>query len=216
MTWPAIDKISAMHRLPVGYRYEQLGRSEIPDLIRAIQTWHPDISVGIGSCYVRENFYHDKVFLRGEKENDFYVVLIKYHDELAGMGSWEWEPDALTLYTRLGIVAPAHRGTGVAGRAVEFTTNLARAMGAGFVYGLATLKMPQAQLALERAGYQLLGFVPGYDRELVAPGVVKRVYEAVYAKVLVSEDELLRPDPNNLSPKARALWDLLFPSPPTA
>jgi len=88
-------------------------------------------------------------------------------------------------------------------------------MGAGFVYGLATLKMPQAQLALERAGYQLLGFVPGYDRELVTPGVVKRVYEAVYAKVLVPDEELLRPDPKNMSPKARALWELLFPSPPS-
>jgi hypothetical protein len=30
--------------------------------------------------------------------------------------------------------------------------------------------------------------------------VVKRVYEAVYAKVLVPDDELLRPDPKNLWP----------------
>ena len=84
-------------------------------------------------------------------------------------------------------------------------------MGAGFIYGLATLKIPNMQLALERAGYQLLGFVPGYDREEVAPGVVKRVYEAVYGKVLVPDDELLRPDPKNLSPKARALFELIFP-----
>ena len=76
---------------------------------------------------------------------------------------------------------------------------------------MATLKIPNMQLALERAGYQLLGFVPGYDREEVAPGVVKRVFEAVYAKVLVSEEELLRPDPKNLSPKARALFELMFP-----
>jgi hypothetical protein len=41
--------------------------------------------------------------------------------------------------------------------------------------------------------------------------VIKRVFEAVYAKVLVSEEELLRPDPKNLSPKAKALFDLLFP-----
>jgi len=215
MTWPTIDTMSAMHRLPDGYHYEQLGRGGIPDLIRAIQTWHPDISIGVGSCYLRESFYEDKVYLRGEEEKDFYVILIKYGDELAGMGSWEWEPDALTLYARVGIVAPEHRGSGVAGRSVEFTINLARAMGAGFVYGMATLKVPHMQLALERAGYQLLGFVPGYDRELVAPGVVKRVYEAVYAKVLVPDDELLRPDIKNLSPKAKALWELLFPSPPT-
>jgi hypothetical protein len=213
MNWPTIEAMSTMHRLPEGYRYEQLARAEIPALIAGIEAWHPDIAIGIGSAYLRESFYFDKVFLRGEEEKDFYVVLIQYGDELAGMGSWEREPDALTLYARLGIVAPAHRGTRIAGRSAEFTTNLARAMGAGFVYGLATLKMPHMQLAMERAGYQLLGFVPGYDREMVAPGVVKRVYEAVYAKVLVPEDELLRPDLANLSPKARALWELLFPDP---
>ena len=48
---------------------------------------------------------------------------------------------------------------------------------------MATLKAPYIQIALERAGYQLLGFVPGYDREVVASGDVKRVFEAVYAKV---------------------------------
>lgn len=211
MKWPATDDIAKLHGLPEGYRFEQLRRSDIPALISAIAAWHPDISIGIGSCYLRESFYTEKVFLRDEVEKDLYVVLIMHGEELAGMGSWEREPDALTLYARLGIVAPVHRGLKISVRAVEFSENLARAMGAGFVYGLATLKVPSMQLALERAGYQLLGFVPGYDREVVAPGLVKRVYEAVYAKVLVPDEELLRPDPKNLSPKARALFEVLFP-----
>jgi hypothetical protein len=84
-------------------------------VIRAIQMWHPDISIGVGSCYLRESFYQEKVYLRGENEKDFYVILSKYGNELAGMGSWEWEPDALTLYARSGIVAPEHRGSGIAG-----------------------------------------------------------------------------------------------------
>ena len=211
MKWPSTSELPALHTLPEGYRFEQLRRSEIPSLISAIAAWHPDISVGIGSCYLRESFYTDKVFLRDEIEKDFFVVLIMRGEELAGMGSWEREPDALTLYARLGIVAPKHRGQKISIRAVEFSENLARAMGAGFVYGLATLKVPSMQLALERAGYRLLGFVPGYDREVVAPGLVKRVYEAVYAKVLVPDEDLLRPDPKNLSPKARALFSVLFP-----
>jgi hypothetical protein len=95
---------------------------------------------------------------------------------------------------------------------MQFGESLARAMGAGFIYSLATLKIPNMQLALEHAGYQLLGFAPGYDREMVAPGVVKRVYEAFYAKVLVSAEDLLRPDPRNLSPRAKALFDVLFPN----
>ena len=91
-----------------------------------------------------------------------------------------------------------------------------RLMGAEFFFGLATLKIPHMQHALESAGWQLIGFTSGYDREEVAPGVVKRVFEGVYTKVLVPEEELLRPDPKNLTPRARALFDVLFPSPPAA
>ena len=50
---------------------------------------------------------------------------------------------------------------------------------------------------------------PGYDRELV-DGVVKRVYQAVYAKLLVPEDRVLRPEPKNLTPGAKAQFELLF------
>jgi hypothetical protein len=212
MKWPSDDEISAMLRLPEGYRGERLKRSEIPALAAAIAVWHPDISVGVASCYLRESFYLEKALLEGETETDLLVIVIKRGDELAAMGCWEREQDALAIYARLGVIAPQHRGAHLAVRAMEFGENLARAMGAGFIYGLATLKIPNAQLALEHAGYQLLGFAPGYDREMVAPGVVKRVYEAFYAKVLVPEDELLRPDPANLSPKARALFDVLFPN----
>ena len=45
-------------------------------------------------------------------------------------------------------------------RAMEFGERLARAMGAGFIYGLATLKIPHMQLALERAGLSAAWFRP--------------------------------------------------------
>ena len=89
--------------------------------------------------------------------------------------------------------------------------NISRSMGAQFQYSLATLTTPHLQWALEHAGYRLLGFFLGYGREETAPGVVKRVYEAVYAKLLVSEDEVHPPDPKNMTPKTKALFDLLFP-----
>jgi hypothetical protein len=211
MNWPGDDEISTMLALPEGYRGERLKRAEIPALVASIAVWHPDISVGAASCYLREDFYADKAFLDVEAEKDLLVIVIKRDDELAGMGSWEREQDALAIYARFGAIAPQHRGAKLAVRAMEFGEKLGRAMGAGFIYGLATLKIPHMQLALERAGYRLLGFAPGYDREMVAPGVVKRVYEAYYAKVLVPDEELLRPDPKNLSPKAKALFDVLFP-----
>ena len=211
MNWPSDEDLSTMLVLPEGYRGERLRRSEIPALVTAIAVWHPDIAIGAASCYLREEFFADKAFVDGETGKDLLVIVIKHGDEFAGFGSWEREQDALTIYARFGAIAPQHRGAKLAVRAMEFGERLARAMGAGFIYGLATLKVPHMQLALERAGYQLLGFAPGYDREMVAPGVVKRVYEAFYAKVLVPDEDLLRPDPKNLSPKAKALFDVLFP-----
>lgn len=50
----------------------------------------------------------------------------------------------------------------------------------------------------------------GFDRVEVAPGIVKRVYQAVYAKLLVAEDEVQWPDPKNMTPRAHALFELLF------
>ena len=81
----------------------------------------------------------------------------------------------------------------------------------GLAYGMATLKAPHAQRAFERAGWRLIGITPGYDQEIVAPGVVRRVYEAVYTKVLVDEASLLRPERHNLTPETLGLLQHLFP-----
>jgi len=40
---------------------------------------------------------------------------------------------------------------------------------------------------------------------------VKRVYEAVFGKILVSDAEMLRPDPAHLTPRTRALFEQMFP-----
>ena len=211
MNWPTTEQFSAMISLPDGYRFERLTRADIPALIEAIKLWHPDIAVGGGSCYLREDFYNDHVYLEGETEKNILVCLFRYGDELAGMWSWEQEPDALTLYARLIIIAPSHRSAKLASNVMPMAEVAGRLMGAEFFFGLATLKIPHMQHALEKAGWQLIGFTSGYDQEQVAPGVVKRVFEGVYTKVLVPEEELHRPDPANLTPKARSLFDVLFP-----
>lgn len=211
MKWPSEEQISAMTLLPPGYRQEQLRRTGVPSLIGGIQEWHPEIAVGAASCYLREDFYTSKVFLAGETETDIIVYVIKQGDDLAAMWSLEQEPEALSVYGRLVVVAPEHGRTKIAFALLEIFESVGRSMGAEFLYGMATLKVPHMQRTLEGADYRLIGFVPGYDREMVAPGVVKRVYEAVYAKVLVPEEKLLRPDPENMTPATKALFDLLFP-----
>jgi GNAT superfamily N-acetyltransferase len=209
--WPTTSGFSRLVPLPEGYCFTELDRAMIPALIDAIKVWHPAISTGVASCYLREDFYRRRVVLDGDNDRDIIVVPFTFAGQLAGVWSFEREIDSLAIYGRLLIVAPEHRGARLAGAAMNGTEALGRAMGAAFIYAMATLKIPQAQRALESAGYRLLGFLPGYDREEVSPGVVKRVYEAVYAKLLVPEDEVLRPDPRNLTPRARMLYALLFP-----
>ncbi|MDQ3024551.1 MAG: hypothetical protein M3R04_09255, partial [bacterium] len=154
--------------------------------------------------------------LDGEGDKDVWVARIMFNDEMVGMWSFERELDLLAIYGRLIIVAPAHRGAKLSVFTLSGTENLGRAMGAAFMYALATLRNPYAQQALEHAGYRLLGFFPGYDREEVAPGVVKRVYQSVYAKLLVPEDEVHWPNPKNMTPTARSLYELLFSDRPAA
>jgi hypothetical protein len=126
------------------------------------------------------------------------------------MWSVEREVEALAIYARLIVVAPAHRGARVSGMLTVAYENVGRAMGAEFLYAMVALNIIQQQRALESAGFRLLGFMPGYDRQLVSPGVVKRVYLAVYAKLLVPEEKVQRPDPKNLTPRAKRVFELLF------
>ncbi len=210
MKWPAIDQMVPWVPLPNGYRFAQLDRANIAPLIAAIKVWHPDIAVGVTSCYLREDFYHSRVCLGADDDKDIYVYSIWFNDELAGMWSVEREVEALAIYARLIVMSPAHRGAKVSGMLTVAYENVGRAMGAEFLYAMVPLNVVQQQRALESAGFRLLGFLPGYDRQLVAPGVVKRIYLAAYAKLLVDEEKVQRPDPKNLTPRAKRVFELLF------
>ncbi len=211
MQWPTLEKISLMSPLPEGYHYAFMTRDDIAPVISSIREWFPSVTVGLGSWYLAEQFYLDDVVMEDDMNKSVLVLLIKKGIELVGFGSWERESAALTLFARLGAIAPAHRGARMAVTAMELGEKMGRAMGAGFIYTLATMKMPQMQLALERAGYQLIGFMPGYDREETSPGIVKRVFEAGYAKRLAPAEEFLRPEDKNMTPNAKRLFDMIFP-----
>lgn len=210
MKWPAIETLRELIPLPAGYDFLAFERSHIEPLIAALKTWHPEITVGISSCYLHEDFYLKRVVLPGREEAEILVVPIACNGDMIGMWSFEREIDSLAIYGRLIVLAPEHRGAGLSVLAMQGTEHVGRNMGAAFMYALATLQHPYAQRALESAGYRLVGFFPGYDRVEVAPGVVKRVYQAVYAKLLVSEDEVQWPQPKNMSPRAHVLFELLF------
>jgi hypothetical protein len=209
--WPTIEALATLAPLPAGYRFAPIDLAGLVPLIAALKSWYPEISVGSNSCYLREDFYRDRVCLGNGTEKDIYASRIMFGNDLIGFWSFEREVDSLAIYGRLIVVAPAHRGARLTAHAMAGTESIGRAMGAAFMYTFVTLKNPYAQQALERAGYRLLGFFPGRDREEIAPGVVKRVYQAVYAKLLVSADKVHWPEVKNMTPKARETYELLFP-----
>jgi GNAT superfamily N-acetyltransferase len=209
--WPSVAELGVSAPLPDGYRYELLSRSRMPELVDFLRACYPGIEVGNASCHLREDFYASRASLAGEADGDFFVVVFRHGEELAGMHSTERDIDSEVLYGRIGAIAPAHRGRGLAVSFLEMMEALGRAVGAGMVYGLATLKYPQMQRGFEHRGWKLVGIMPGFDQELVEPGVVKRVYESVYVKLLTPETDLLCPRAADLTPAGRALFELLYP-----
>jgi GNAT superfamily N-acetyltransferase len=197
--------------LPPGYRYAQFGRADIAPLISSLKAWYPSMTAGANSCYLREDFYLKRVGLDGDVDHDVIGIRIMRGEALAGFWSFEREVDSLAIWGRLLVVAPEHRGAKVSVHALSGAEGIGRAMGAAFLYAFAPLSTPYVQQGLERAGYRLLGFFPGRDREEVAPGIVKRVYQAVYARLLAPEDQVHWPDPRKMTPRAREMYGLLFP-----
>jgi hypothetical protein len=210
MNWVAINELSNKLPIPTGYRMEQLKRSEIPEAIRCFRDWFPDVTVGAESCYQREDFYSREVSLEGEPERDVIVFLLKKDQELVAICSLQRSEDTLILYGRLGAIAPRYRGAKLAYIAPALMEAMGRAMGMEVIYGLAEFTIPNMQMVLERAGFQIVGIVPASDRLMVAPGVTKRVYEAIYVKVLAADAEILRPQAESMTPRTKALYDFLF------
>ena len=211
MKWPELADIETRVPPPEGCRVTRLNRRDIPLLIDSIRRWYPDVAVGGASCYLTQAFFETDETLEGEVDKPLLVVMVWKGEALVGFVSWDWEEAPQALYARFGVVDPEHRALGMGTFSMQFGEALGRLMGAGFIYSMCTLKMPNMQKAFERAGYRLLGFAPGYDRELVSPGVVKRVFEAYYAKILVPHDQLSVPQIKNMTPQTLALFQALFP-----
>ena len=207
-----IRRLAALAPLGEGYRFELLSQAEVGPLVGLLSSWFPDISVGSASVYLREEFYEQRVFFEGGPPREEFVMLLKCGDEVAGMFSFALCLDTLSAYARLGVAAPEHRGARLAFAGLQFVEALGRRLGLGYAYGMATMKAPYVQRAFERAGWRLSGITPGYDREMVAPGIVKRVYEALYTRVLASEACLETPQEHNLTPGTRDLFRRLHRS----
>lgn len=115
---------------------------------------------------------------------------------------------------RLGAVDEQHRGVGLSQIVPPVIEALGREIGAEAVLQIVTMRSHHMQAVSEQFGYTLCGIIPGFDRDMVKPGVIKRVCEAYYIKLLVDESNVHIPRASALTEKTSQLWQFLFPQIP--
>jgi hypothetical protein len=140
----------------------------------------------------------------------FPVVVRHCSEGVVALITFEKSLLARSIGCRLGVLAPEHRRTQLALLGPMLLEELGRAIGAELAQYYATLRSRHQQVIAERRGFQLVGIVPGRDRAMISEGQIKRVYEALYAKVLVSDDHMHLPERAALTARTRAVWAALF------
>jgi hypothetical protein len=207
---PALAVLSET-KMPRGYVLGRLRRAEVPDLVDRLRAWYPDIVVGAESCHLRPEFYYEQTALaESEQDRQILPVVAKQGDVVVAMITFEMNRLSLTITSRMGAVAPEHRGSGLALLGPRLLESIGRAIGAELAYYFATLKSAHQQVLAERLRYRIVGIVPAFDRDMVRPGEVKRVYEAIYAKVLVNDQDVAVPEQGVLTARTRAVWNAVF------
>lgn len=213
-TWSAGLAVLQRIALPEGYALEQLSSVDVPAVTAQLARWYPDIQVGMESPHLQPEFYFAHTQLADRPEpRELLPLVIRHHEQgIVALVSYERNVLARSITCRLGVLAPEHRIAQLALVGPLLLEELGRALGAELVYYFATLKTRHQQVIAERRGFQLVGIVPGYDRDVIEEGVVKRVYEALYAKLLVSHDQVHTPALESFTARTRAVWSALFDS----
>ncbi len=212
MKWPTIDQVRDFVALPTGYAWDYIKREEIDVAIEFFRTWFPSISVGLGSAFMSRRFYEEHVVLQDEANRSILAAVVRHHHEIVAIATWEKVDGADVISGRVGAVAKPHRQSNLAVAAQALGEKMGRWMGAGLIYGMATTRTPYMQRALEQAGYRAVGIMPGLDREETEPGVVRRVYEVIYAKQLAPDADFLIPAQQHFTPAVARLYAEIFRS----
>lgn len=213
-SWERALAVVASSSLPAGYTLAQMAHADVEHVVAALPRWYPDIRVGMESPHLREDFYLNETQLVEVTEERALLPLVIRHgsDGVVAVITYEHQLLARSITCRLGVLAPEHRSAALALLGPMLLEEIGRAIGAELAYYYATLKTRHQQVIAERRGFQLVGIVPGHDRDALGEGQVKRVYEALYAKLLVSSDEVFVPPQDALTARTRAVWAALFGS----
>ena len=210
--WPSLETLAPRVATPDGYTFRPLAREELPTIIERLRAWYPDVVVGAESCHLDETFWLEQVVFQGEEATGkaIYGFGFWYGPEYAGFITFELNPRSRVIHGRLGVVSPLHRHAHLMYAAIQLAEHIGRAAGAELIMNYATLQHSYSQAVLEKCGFKLVGITPAHDRDMVRPGTVERVFEALYVKVLVPPEEIREPPPEALLPATRRLYDHLF------
>ena len=65
MNWLPWSESLALIELPKGFGVQVMQRDHITAVIAALRRWYPEITFGVNSCFLREDFYRERVCLDG-------------------------------------------------------------------------------------------------------------------------------------------------------
>lgn len=210
-SWPTPAALGAALSLPAGVRLGWIEPNEVATLPAVLVGWYPTISVGAESIFL------DTAFLtlhaaHGERDaSDFWMCGIWQDEELVGFQAFERSLASRTLHGRLGVLSPEARAGFLGATGFLLFEALGLAIEAESLQVYVTLASMGQQRFAERRGFRLAGLVPGFDRDALPDGTVRRVMEALYVKSLIPEEALLWPTEDVLTPRTRAAFQALFP-----
>jgi N-acetylglutamate synthase-like GNAT family acetyltransferase len=213
MRWPTAEEIFRSLATPPDVQGALLTREDIPALCAALDEWHPDVAIGEENRLLAPALYEEQAFLLGEddrvSERPVCVVLFKSGASIVGLVVLEFQAVYRALFGRMAAVDPRWRARNLGGTLVQAGVDVARAIGAELVFGLAELDNLPPSAILDRVGLRLCGIIPDSERRRSASGAIHYVPEAIYVKVLVPPEDVLWPRPEAMTPRTAALYRIL-------
>jgi len=168
MNWSRAVDVLRETKTASGYELMQMHRNDVPETVAHLRKWYPDIVVGAESGHLTPEFYYEQTTLAGEEsERSIFPIVAKHEGAVVAMITFERNALSKTITGRMGAVAPAERGSGLALLGPLLLEKIGRAIGAELAYYYATLKTPHQQVLAERMRYELVGIVPAFDRDMV-------------------------------------------------
>lgn len=210
--WPPIESFQQHVPLPEGVCLRFFRPEELDTLPSTWVRWYPAVRVGAESVFLQPDWLRANIVTTESLDRPIYAYAIEKDGVPVAMMSFQREPHAGTLHGRLGVLDPDAR-VGILG-ALGFPAfvKLGELVGAELLLVWVTLATRTQQFMARRNGFRLCGIVPGFDRDAHGEGS-RRVFEALYARLLVDDDEVVLPADDALLPETRALLEQILSGP---